>query len=294
MIRPSGGSFNAPVRSSSPLPVFASPALLPATTLPVVHAVPSIKPVGSLVGHTNQIVPQKLTDGMPDVHAIEKQKAAYALSLEQQLAEGIRVLNEQNKQRKDYLKQVAEQQKAQFNLQVDQQLKAQEMALDQQYNHQLMTLQQAAHEQKSALEAQANSLALDYQQKKATEDFQFQQYDIQKQHYEAQAKLHDELAQLHQQERETHVPQVSIKNPLVGKVTGSYVPPIAGGPLASYSPPPVVFSSRPAISHTPASAIVAPGARILEATRSALPTATLVAHPSTPVTAVYTHATHVQ
>merc|ERR1712224_1098956 len=124
-IRPLGGSFSAPVRSSSPLPVYSSPVPLPATTLPAVHAVPSIQPVGSLIGHTSQIVPQKLTDGMPDVNSIEKQKAAYALSLEQQLAEGIRVLNEQNKQRKEYLKQVAEQQKAQFNLQVDQQLKAQ-------------------------------------------------------------------------------------------------------------------------------------------------------------------------
>merc|ERR1719443_2072167 len=142
--------------------------------------------------------PPKFTEGIPDVAAIERQKAAYNKSLDDQLQQGIQVLSQQNKQRKGYLNQVADQQKNQFNLQVDQQLRAQEMALDQQYNHQLMTLQQAAHEQKSVLEAQANTLALEYQQKKAQEDFNFQQYDIQRQHYEAQSKLNHELGKLQQ------------------------------------------------------------------------------------------------
>jgi len=243
-------------------PVFASP--------PPTIAVPTIE-------QPRMTAPQKFTEGIPDEVAIMRQKQEYGRNLDDQLHEGTRVLHEQNKKRKDYLNQVASQQKAQFNLQVDQQLKAQEMALDQQYSHQLMTLQQAAHEQQSALEAQANGLALDYQQKKAHEDFAFQQYEIQRSHYEAQSKFSMELKRLEQQERETVIPQ-SFLNPPQRVVTGSYVPPptVAGGlTVASYSPPPTVMANRPSLSFTGTRSALS---------FSALPTATVLPSYSAPPT----------
>merc|ERR1719258_111517 len=54
--------------------------------------------------------PQPLTTGMPDPKSIEKQKAAYAKMLEDQLKQGKSVLDGQLKYQKEYLAAQAEQQ----------------------------------------------------------------------------------------------------------------------------------------------------------------------------------------
>merc|ERR1711865_739351 len=143
--------------------------------------------------------PQSLTQGLPDPGAISTQRTAYTRALEKQLQEGSTVLSQQLKQQTEYLHQVGDQQKRQYSLEVDQQMKSQEIQLVQQHNQQLLMLQQAAQQQKAALEQQANALLLDYNQKKATEDLAFQQFQFQSDQYEAQLKYSAEMKSLQEQ-----------------------------------------------------------------------------------------------
>lgn len=163
------------------------------------HATPG-PPGGPPVQHTEPQPPQSLTSGIPDPNSIDRQKAAYAKGLDDQLKHGTDVLSQQLKQQSDYLFAMGDQQKRQYNLQVDQQIKQQEMALAQQHNEQLLMLQHAAQQQKSALEHQANALVLEYNQRKAHEDLSFQQYHFQKQHYETQLQYNDEMKKLQEQQ----------------------------------------------------------------------------------------------
>jgi len=147
--------------------------------------------------------PQRLIEGMPDPAAIEQQKSAYARSLDVQLEQGTKMLEQQNEVQKHALRQAAEQQKQHYNVQVDQQLKAQEMSVDQQASYQLMGLQQAGHEQRAILEQQANAAVLDYEQKKVQDEFARQQYEHQSKAYEKHIEMHTEM----QRHREAYVMQ---------------------------------------------------------------------------------------
>merc|ERR1711879_449457 len=111
--------------------------------------------------------------------SIEHQKAAYARSLDAQLEQGTKMLEQQNEVQKQALRQAAEQQKLQYSAQVEQQLKAQEMSVDQQASYQLMGLQQAA-----------NAAVLDYEQKKVQDEFNRQKYEHDKKAYEKKMELH--------------------------------------------------------------------------------------------------------
>merc|ERR1711915_1157378 len=126
--------------------------------------------------------PMSLTVGMPDPATISRQKDAYSKMLEEQLKQGITVLDAQVKHQKDYLLAQADQQ--------------QEMQLQQQYAEQTMALQQQAAQQKAALEQQAMQLTMEYQQKKAEEDMQRQQFEMEKQQAEMQAKMSADMQKL--------------------------------------------------------------------------------------------------
>jgi hypothetical protein len=136
------------------------------------------------------------TSGMPDPATIAKQKDAYSKMLEQQLKQGITVLDAQVKHQKDYLVAQADQQKKQFTMQIEMEVKQQEMQLQQQYAEQTMALQQQAAQQKAALEQQAMQLTMEYQQKKAEEDMQRQQFEMEKQQAEMQAKMSADMQKL--------------------------------------------------------------------------------------------------
>lgn len=138
--------------------------------------------------------PQRLTEGIPDPNAIEQQKTAYSGSLDIQLDQGMKMLEQQNELQKQALRQHAEQQINQFNIQVDQELRAQEMNVDQQANYQLMSLQQAAHEQRALLEQQANTAILDFEKKKVQDEFARQQYEYQKKAYDKQLEIETEMS----------------------------------------------------------------------------------------------------
>jgi len=145
-------------------------------------------------------VPPSLTAGLPDPSSIDRQKTSYAKGLEEQLRHGTDVLAQQLKQQSDYLFSMGDQKKRQYALQVDQEIKQREMELAQQHNEQLLLLQQAAQQQKSALEHQANALLLEYNQKKAAEDLQYQQYEFQKRQYETQLQYNEEMKDLQVQQ----------------------------------------------------------------------------------------------
>ncbi|CAE8592651.1 unnamed protein product, partial [Polarella glacialis] len=117
---------------------------------------------------------------IPDVQIVRFWKKAYAKSLDAQLEQGTRMLEQQNEVQKQALVQAADMKKQQYFMQVDQQLKAQEMSVDQQANYQLMGLQQAAHERRALLEQQANAAILDYEQKRVQDEFARTQYDYQR------------------------------------------------------------------------------------------------------------------
>lgn len=140
--------------------------------------------------------PMPLTTGMPDPATIAKQKDAYNKMLEEQLKQGVTVLDAQVKHQKDYLVAQADQQKKQFTMQIEMEVKQQEMALQQQYAEQTMALQQQAAQQKAALEQQAMQLTMDYQQKKAEETMQKQQYEMERQQVDMQTKMQAEMQKL--------------------------------------------------------------------------------------------------
>jgi hypothetical protein len=109
--------------------------------------------------------------------------------LDDQLNQGMSVLDQQVKYQRDYLQVQVEQQRKQFMLQLEQQMKAQDMALTAQYNDQAMALQLQAGQQKAALEQQAMQLAMEYEQRKAEENMYRQQYDIQRQQMEMAMRM---------------------------------------------------------------------------------------------------------
>lgn len=87
------------------------------------------------------VAPVPLTTGMPDPDTIEKQKSTYNNMLDEQLKQGIAVLEAQVAHQKSYLRAQSEQQKKQFISQLDMEVKMQEMQLSQQYSEQTMALQ---------------------------------------------------------------------------------------------------------------------------------------------------------
>merc|ERR1712137_290813 len=136
------------------------------------------------------------TQVLPDPSAIAQQKETYAKSLNQQLENGKDQILQENQQKKKALNDMAAHQKAMFALQVDQELKKQEATADHDMNKKIHDLNKAAHDQRMILEQQAANLVMEYNTKKAQEQFDQQQAVIAKSHDEAQSKLHAELSKL--------------------------------------------------------------------------------------------------
>jgi len=141
-------------------------------------------------------VPVSLTKGLPTPETIRKQRDAYAQMLDQQLAQGMRVLQAQVKNQTEYLRAQAEQQKNQFHLQIDMEVKQGSMQLAQNQAEQTIDLQQQASQERQRLEAQAMMLGMEYQKKKAEEDMRLQQYEMENQQHEVQNRLTAEMHKL--------------------------------------------------------------------------------------------------
>lgn len=195
--QPQPASVNSPQSQQNPMPngsinsVPSNGSVLAPPSIP--RPLSYVPPVAVPPPQPPYMVPQRLTDGLPDPTEIAKQKDGYAKGIDIQFRQGSELLNNQHKQTTDWLHSHADQQKQQAILAIDQQVKQEELQLSQKYNEQLMLLHQAAQRQRAELEQQANNLALEYQTKKTQEEYMEQQYSIQKKQYEQQVQMIKEM-----------------------------------------------------------------------------------------------------
>ena len=133
--------------------------------------------------------PQRLTAGLPDPQAIATQKAAYHVSLDDQMKQGETLLVQQQKDQMENIRQAAEKQKQQFLEQLEQQVKQQEMNLQQQYNKQMTDLQQHCMHQKMLLEKQAAELTQEYNMRRVQEEMLDKEYANQRARYEEHMRM---------------------------------------------------------------------------------------------------------
>merc|ERR1719162_1463315 len=144
--------------------------------------------------------PQRLTSGMPDPGSVAKQRESYLRQLEEQELQAIAVLEQQRAQQVGLLRAQGDQQKKKFYLEVNQQVSQNDIVLTQQHSEQMMVLNQQYSQQRGVLENQANSLIMEYQQKKAQEDMMMRQYALQVEQFGAQQKYNEEMVRLQGQQ----------------------------------------------------------------------------------------------
>lgn len=162
----------------------ATPVALPTISMPL--------PDGALTA------PPRLTSGLPDPSSIAKQREAYLKALEEQERQAIAVLEQQRSQQVSLLRAQGDQQKKKFFLEVNQQVSQNDIVLTQQHSEQMMVLNQQYSQQRGCLENQANSLIMEFQQKKAQEDMMMQQYSLQLEQHTGQQKYNEEMVRLQQ------------------------------------------------------------------------------------------------
>jgi len=168
--------------------------------------------------------PPRLTSGLPDPQAIAQQREQYLKALEEQELQAVAVLEQQRAQQVGLLRAQGDQQKKKFFLEVNQQVSQNDIALTQQHSEQTMVLNQQYSQQRGILENQANALIMEYQQKKAQEDMQLQQYQLQVDQFSQQQRYNDEMVRLQNQSQMTEAQ-------LTQAYATSYMPP----PLARQS-----------------------------------------------------------
>merc|ERR1719162_2961151 len=182
--------------------------------------------------------PPRLTSGLPDPLAIAKQRESYLKALEEQERQAIGVLEQQRAQQVGLLRAQGDQQKKKFYLEVNQQVSQNDIVLTQQHSEQMMVLNQQYSQQRGVLENQANALIMEYQQKKAQEDMQMQQYQLQVDQFGQQQRYNDEMVRLQgQQERVSgalaQAYATSYMPPPIAR-QNTYLPSVSG--LGSYQP----------------------------------------------------------
>lgn len=198
----------------------------------------------SAAADANPAPPPRLTSGLPDPASIAKQREGYLKALEEQEQQAIAVLEQQRAEQVSLLRTQGEQQKKKFFLEVNQQVAQNDIVLTQQYGEQTMLLNQQYSQQRGLLENQANTLIMEYQQKKAREDLEVQQYQLQCQQFQQQQKYNDEMVRLQGQQEKT-------QGALAQAYASSYMPP----PIArqqTYNPTITGLSTTAAVSsYTP-------------------------------------------
>jgi len=140
--------------------------------------------------------PASLTAGLPDPKTIAKQKEAYLKMLEDQLRQGIMVLDAEVKVQRSYIVAQADQQKKEFIMQVDMDMTQQDVTLQRHYAEQALALHIQAAKQKSDLEQQAMQLTMEYQAKKQEEIARQQQYEIECAQREVSERIMTEMGRL--------------------------------------------------------------------------------------------------
>lgn len=224
-------SFNAgPTAATPKAPGTPAVSYVPAVAAPG-SATPSYVPVVSAEQPAEP--PPSLTAGLPDPESVERQKKEFAHNLDQQLKQGIALLEQQKREKTNYVHATADQRKKKYANQVDSQTSQTLLGIEQQHSQQLMLLQTAAAQQKALLDQQAMALKMEYEQKKAKEDMMQRHYQLQKHHFEAQQRLGTELDQLHKSQPSLATAFVQPAPPAVAGITRvesrpSFQPPVAG------------------------------------------------------------------
>merc|ERR1712007_122942 len=121
--------------------------------------------------------PHKLTEGLPDTRAIEQQRMAYVDNLDAQFAQGTRMLEEHAMAKKRLLAKEAEHLMKQFSMQMEQQQRIQGSGIDQECEQSILVLEQSRNHNCVLLEQQANAAMMEFQQRRAQENFEFHQYE---------------------------------------------------------------------------------------------------------------------
>merc|ERR1719284_163954 len=116
------------------LPAYATPVSASVSQSPAYYQMPPNYGCGPPVANPvppqqTYGPPQSLTAGLPDPASVERQKAGYLRTLEEQEKQSTVVLDQQRKQQLEYIQQQADQQRKQLYMEIDQQVKHQEMAL---------------------------------------------------------------------------------------------------------------------------------------------------------------------
>lgn len=204
------------------------------------------------------VPPPKLTEGLPDLESIHAQRSAYVKALEDQERQALAQLDEQRAQQVEHLRLQGEAQKKAYALQVDQQVQHHDLALTQEHSENMMVLNQQYSTQRGILEHQANSLVMDFQQKKAHENMLLQQYNLQREMHDSQSRFNEELQRI--RATNPHTPGMATAPALAPSpsqgILGSQavvpnMPVFSRASQASYTPPVPYMSQRP-IGYAPA------------------------------------------
>jgi len=118
---------------------------------------------------------------LPDPQSVDNQRQIYMQQLDDQLADGVRILRERNHSQKKILKQQAEHFKRQYTGKIDHEVRVEEVNLDRQANHELLQLQHVAAHYKAMLEQQASAAMYEHDRQKSLEELNVVQDEFAKQ-----------------------------------------------------------------------------------------------------------------
>jgi len=227
-------------------------------------------------------MPQQQQVVLPDPQAVAQQKDTYAKSLEQQLTQGRDQIIQENQHKKKALNDMSAHQKAMFALQVDQELKKQEAFADHEMNRKIHDLTKAAHDQRMILEQQAANLVMEYNTRKAEEQFSQQQQIIAKSHDEAQSQLHAQMSQLAPSPAQPAFAAPAFAGQQYGHPQGAVMMQPQAAAIMRPQPTAVMQPQATAIMHPQAAAMMRPQATSVmqpQATAVMQPQATAVMQP---------------
>jgi len=138
------------------------------------------------------VAPPKLTEGIPTPQQIAAQKAQYAAALDKQLADAISTVKKETEIEKQMVKFTSDKNVSLYNMSVDEQLAEQIAIVDEQATIQSLELKKALVERNLQLNAQAQGLTMDYQMKAVQTELAMKQYEFQLKYVKEETKLAEE------------------------------------------------------------------------------------------------------
>lgn len=131
------------------------------------------------------LAPPSLLDGFPKPEQIERRKADYLKSLDEQVRQHVAVLTQKHQVNLEFLRAKNEQQKRHAEALIDEQLMKSEMDLDRRHDDKLLAMQQDAMRKKFDIAKEASSLTLEFHSRQMQEKLQFLDYELHMKYFEA-------------------------------------------------------------------------------------------------------------